>query len=286
MWNVKCKFMVNMLSVVWDFDPVFFSVFGVEVRYYGLLWALVILGGGKFFDSVCKREGLPNSVSESIFTYGALATIIGARLGHCLFYDPIAYLSDPLTIITGIRDGGMASHGASVGLLVGIWLFSRKNKLPYIWALDRIMIPVGLGGALIRLGNFFNSEIFGGPTSLPWGVEFVRSRQWVAEFAPMAVHPTQLYEAICYFLTFVVMTYLYYKKDMARRRPMVMFGIGLIGIFLTRFIIEFIKVEQEAFERGMMLDMGQLLSIPFIILGFYTIYLGFSRPEVATSSKK
>lgn len=111
------------------------------------MWALAILIGAKFFDNFCKREGLPSKVSESIFIYGTLATILGARLGHCLFYDPMEYLSRPWTIITGFRDGGMASHGAAIGLLIGLWLFSRKNKLPYVWSLDRIMIAVGIGGA-------------------------------------------------------------------------------------------------------------------------------------------
>ena len=190
------------------------------------------------------------------------------------------YLSKPWTIITGFRDGGMASHGAAIGLLIGLWLFSRKNKLPYVWSLDRIMIAVGIGGAVVRLGNLFNSEIFGMATTLPWGFEFVRSAKWVNEFAPAAVHPTQIYEALCYLATFGLLCWLYYAKDMARRRPGILFGIGLIGIFLTRFFIEFIKTEQEAFERGWLLDMGQWLSIPFILLGIYMIYRGATQPEV------
>ena len=268
--------MIRPLSIVWNFDPVFFSIGSLDIRYYGLMWALAILIGAKFFDNFCKREGLPPKVSESIFIYGTLATIIGARLGHCLFYDPMEYLSKPWTIITGFRDGGMASHGAAIGLLIGLWLFSRKNKLPYIWSLDRIMIAVGIGGAVVRLGNLFNSEIFGMATTLPWGFEFVRSAKWVNEFAPAAVHPTQIYEALCYLITFGILCWLYYAKDIARRRPGILFGIGLLGIFLTRFFIEFIKTEQEAFEQGWVLDMGQWLSIPFIVLGIYMIYRGAS----------
>ena len=262
----------NPLYIVWNFNPVLFSVGGLDIRYYGLMWALAILVGAKFFDNFCKREGLPPKVSESIFIYGTLATIIGARLGHCLFYDPMEYLSKPWTIITGFRDGGMASHGAAIGLLIGLWLFSRKNKLPYIWSLDRIMITVGI--------NLFNSEIFGMATTLPWGFEFVRSAKWVNEFAPAAVHPTHIYEALCYLITFGILCWLYYAKDIARRRPGILFGIGLLGIFLTRFFIEFIKTEQEAFEQGWVLDMGQWLSIPFIVLGIYMIYRGLSEPEV------
>ena len=274
--------MIQPLSIVWDFNPVFFSIGSLDIRYYGLMWALAILIGAKFFDNFCKREGLPSKVSESIFIYGTLATILGARLGHCLFYDPMEYLSRPWTIITGFRDGGMASHGAAIGLLIGLWLFSRKNKLPYVWSLDRIMIAVGIGGAVVRLGNLFNSEIFGMATTLPWGFEFVRSAKWVNEFAPAAVHPTQIYEALCYLATFGLLCWLYYAKDMARRRPGILFGIGLIGIFLTRFFIEFIKTEQEAFEQGWLLDMGQWLSIPFILLGIYMIYRGATQPEVVS----
>ena len=270
--------MTHVLSIVWDFDPVFFSIGTFEIRYYGLMWALAILIGAWFFDNFCKREGLSQEVSGSIFIYGTIATILGARLGHCLFYDPVEYLSKPWTIITGFRDGGMASHGAAIGLLIGLWLFSRKNRLPYIWSLDRIMIPVGIGCAIVRMGNLFNSEIFGEATSLPWGFEFVRSHKWLAEYAPSAVHPTQIYEALCYLVTFGILWWLYYKKDMARRRPGILFGVGLIGVFLTRFIIEFIKTEQEAFEVGWTLDMGQWLSIPFILLGLYMIWRGATCP--------
>ena len=155
-----------------------------------------------------------------------------------------------------------------------------RNAIVKRQALDRIMIAVGIGGAVVRLGNLFNSEIFGMATTLPWGFEFVRSAKWVNEFAPAAVHPTQIYEALCYLATFGLLCWLYYAKDMARRRPGILFGIGLIGIFLTRFFIEFIKTEQEAFEQGWVLDMGQWLSIPFIVLGIYMIYRGLSEPEV------
>ena len=273
------------LSIVWDFDPVFISIGSFDIRYYGLMWALAILIGARFFGNFCKREGLPPSVADSVFVYGTLATIIGARLGHCLFYDPAEYLSRPWTIITGFRDGGLASHGAAIGLLIGLWLFSRKNKLPYVWSLDRIMIPVGIGGALVRLGNLFNSEIFGTATSLPWGFEFLRSYKWVNEFAPAAVHPTQIYEALCYLLTFGVLCWLYYAKDMGRRRPWLLFGAGLIGVFLTRFFLEFIKTEQEAFEVGWTLDMGQWLSIPFVVLGVWMIVRACSRPAGVRSGK-
>lgn len=271
--------MLQTLSVVWDFDPVLFRIGSIDIRYYGLMWALAILIAAKFFDNFVKREGLPESVSESIFLYGTLGTIIGSRLGHCLFYDPAYYLAQPWTILTEFRDGGMASHGAAIGILIGLWLFSRKNKLPYIWSLDRIIIGVAIGGALVRFGNLCNSEIFGEATTLPWGFEFVRSSKWLNEYAPAAVHPTQIYEALCYLLDFVVVAWMYYGRDLARRRPGLIFGVGLMGIFLSRFLLELIKTEQEAFEVGMTFNMGQWLSIPFILLAGGVIYWSLKRPE-------
>ena len=274
------------LSVVWNFDPVLFSIGSLDIRYYGLMWALAILIGAKFFDNFVNREGLPAKVSESIFIYGTLATILGARLGHCLFYDTMEYLSKPWTIITGFRDGGMASHGAAIGLLIGLWLFSRRNKLPYIWSLDRIMIPVGIGGAIVRLGNLFNSEIFGQATTLPWGFEFVRSHKWVAEFAPAAVHPTQIYEAAAYLVLFGILCWMYYGPKLALRRPGLMFGFFLIYLFGFRFLVEFIKNPQEEFERTMTLNMGQWLSIPFIVLGIVILYRACRRPAVELPKTK
>lgn len=278
--------MINNLVVTWDFNPIMFSLGTIEIRYYGLMWALALLLGGWFFTNFCKREKLNPELADSIFVYGALATVLGARIGHCLFYEPDYYLLKPWTIITEIRNGGMASHGAAVGLLIGLWLFSRKNKMPYIWSLDRIMIPVGIGGAIVRLGNLFNSEIIGCVTDVPWAFKFVRLFPGVAIENIPAQHPTQLYEALCYFATFALLAFLYYAKDLARRRPGLLFGIGLQGIFLTRFCIEFIKLEQEAFEKGMALDMGQLLSIPFILLGAYIIYRALSKPECTIAEAK
>lgn len=269
-----------LLSINWNPNPELFNLFGISIRYYGLLWAVGIFFAYIIVHYQFRDKKIDEKKFDPLFFYCFFGILIGARLGHCLFYDPMEYLSKPWTIITGFRDGGMASHGAAIGLLIGLWLFSRKNKLPYVWSLDRIMIAVGIGGAVVRLGNLFNSEIFGMATTLPWGFEFVRSAKWVNEFAPAAVHPTQIYEALCYLATFGLLCWLYYAKDMARRRPGILFGIGLIGIFLTRFFIEFIKTEQEAFEQGWLLDMGQWLSIPFILLGIYMIYRGATQPEV------
>lgn len=272
--------MLQSLFIEWDFNPVLFSLGGLEIRYYGLTWALAILIGAKFFDYFCEKEGLKKEVSESIFLYGALATVLGARVGHCIFYEPEVYLIEPWRIITDIRNGGMASHGAAIGLLVGLWLFSRKNKLPYIWSLDRIMIPVAVGGGLVRLGNLFNSEIFGEATTAAWGFKFLRSRMWINNYAPQACHPTQLYEALCYFITFAVLCIMYFKYDAGRKRPGALFGVGLIGVFLTRFMLEFIKTIQVDFETNMALTMGQWLSVPFVVLAIVILYRAYKPKSV------
>lgn len=271
--------MITTLAIDWSFDPVAFEIFGIEIRYYGLMWALMILVSAKMFDYFCRREGLPNSVSESIFLYATIGTILGSRIGHCIFYEPEYYLVKPWEIITGIRNGGMASHGAGIGLIIGLWLFSRKNKLPILWSFDRMVVAVGISGVLIRLGNLFNSEIFGHPTNLPWGFRFLDSAHWLRDAAPLPCHPTQLYEALCYLATFIILSVMYMRYDIARKMPGVMFGVGLVCIFISRFFIEFIKFEQVDFEQGMLLDMGQWLSIPYILAGVYSIYYGYkNRP--------
>ena len=189
----------------------------------------------------------------------------------------------------GLHAAGQAQggerHGAAVGLLVGLWLFSRKNKIPYIWSLDRIGILVAISGALVRIGNFMNSEIFGRPTSLPWGVEFVLSNEWNTLYKGLPCHPTQLYEALAYLIIFVVFLWLYYRKNLAQRRPGAMFGIFLIALFGIRFLIEFIKNPQEDFEVGMILNMGQLLSIPFIVAGCVLLYRAYRAPEKKLEKK-
>ena len=271
--------MTSLLSVVWDVDPVFFSIGPLEVRWYGLSWALALALSALIFHNIIKREGYSEKIFDSIFWYGVLSTVIGSRLGHCLFYDPAYYLVHPLEIFD-LRQGGMASHGAAVGLLVGLWLFSRKRKMPYIWSLDRIGIAVAIGGAIVRLGNLMNSEIYGTETSLPWGFIFVREGETVPK------HPTQLYEALAYLMIFVVMWWMYYKKKLALRRPGLMFGFFLVALFGARIIIEAIKNPQVAFEHNMVLDMGQILSIPFVIAGAVIIWLALKKPEAPLSKTK
>ena len=265
-----------MLYIVWDVDPTMFTLGSFELRYYGLMWVLALLLGERIMSVFAYREGYSPKIIETGFVWIILGAILGARIGHCLFYEFDYYITKPWAMLTEIRNGGMASHGSAIGMLLGMWITSRKCKMPYIWWLDRLMIPVGIGGMFVRLGNLLNSEIVGSPTTLPWGFKFMRLREnWgLSADAVVAQHPTQLYEAICYLITFFVLVWLYFKKDMARRKSGVMFGVGVLGIFLTRFFIELVKLDQEEFEAGMLLNMGQLLSIPFIVMAIWCIWKG------------
>ncbi len=276
------------LIVNWDVDPTLFSFGSLEVRYYGLLWAIGLGISAYIFSSLMKKEGFPEKSFDSIFWYGVLSTIIGARLGHCLFYEPEYYLTHPFEILD-IRQGGLASHGAAFGLLVGLWLFARKQRLPYMWGLDRITLAVTVTGTLVRLGNLMNSEIYGTETSLPWGFVFVQAGETLPK------HPTQIYEAICYALLFGALAWMYYGRDMARRRPGVMFGLFLIVLFGSRVIIEMIKNPQVAFEADMTLNMGQTLSLPFVLAGIVILVWSLRKapltptplaPTAATAKKR
>ncbi|MCD7962364.1 MAG: prolipoprotein diacylglyceryl transferase [Rikenellaceae bacterium] len=256
--------MLSFISnyITWDVDPAIFTIAGREIRYYALLWTFSIIVGWYLMGKMIKKEGKSEKVLDSIFWYGVISIIIGARLGHVFFYEAEYYLTNPYKILY-IWEGGLASHGAAIGLLIGLWLFSRKNKLPYIWSLDRIGIPVAIGGAAVRIGNLFNSEIYGTVTEKPWGFIFVQN----GETLPM--HPTQIYEAIAYLIIFVILLWMYFRKDLARKIPGLMFGFFLVTLFASRFFIEFVKNPQEDFEQNMLINMGQILSLPFIIVGIY-----------------
>ena len=268
-----------LLSINWNPNPELFNLFGISIRYYGLLWAVGIFFAYIIVHYQYRDKKIDEKKFDPLFFYCFFGILIGARLGHCLFYDPGYYLTHPVEILY-IHQGGLASHGAAVGLLVGLWLFSRKNKMPYIWSLDRIAIAVGIAGALVRIGNLMNSEIYGHATSLPWGFVFVRA----GETQPM--HPTQIYEAAAYLVLFGILCWMYYGPKLALRRPGLMFGFFLIYLFGFRFLVEFIKNPQEEFERTMTLNMGQWLSIPFIVLGIVILYRACRRPAVELPKTK
>ena len=251
-------------SIVWNVSPEIFSIGGFAIRWYGLLFALGFVLGYIIMGKIFKAENIPPKVLDTLTTYMVVGTVIGARLGHCLFYEPEYYLSNPLLILK-VWEGGLASHGAAVGILLALYLFARKVKKPYIWILDRVVIVVALAGLCIRMGNLMNSEIYGFETSLPWGFIFVRENETVAK------HPTQIYEGLSYLLIFFVL-YFIYRKNTKKLKTGLIFGLFLILLFSVRFIIEFIKEPQVGFEANMALNMGQLLSIPFILAGVFIMY--------------
>jgi len=261
--------------ITWNVDPEIFHIGPLSIRWYGLLFALGFVIGQRILTKIYVAEGRTEGDVDVITLYMIIGTVIGARLGHTLFYAPDYYLSHPLDILK-IWEGGLASHGATIGILLALWLFSRKYKFDYVWVLDRIVIVVALGGALIRLGNLMNSEIFGHPTNLPWGFIFERSR----EFSHVPRHPTQLYESLSVFMLFVLLYWLWAKYKSALPRGL-LFGIFVTALFTFRFLVEFLKENQEAFEDQLALNMGQILSIPLVLAGIAILIKVWLKPTPA-----
>ena len=254
-------------AIVWNVDPELFSLGPLHVRWYGLLWAAGIWITLLVTQRIFKKEKLPEEWLDKLFMYTVIGTIVGARLGHCIFYGWEHYSANPIEILY-IWQGGLASHGGAIGIAVAIYLYNKNvSKKGYIWVMDRLLIGVTLCAASIRLGNLMNSEIYGNVTTVPWGFYFPRDSQWDGA----AHHPTQIYEMLAYISVFVLTSWLYWKKD-AIKKPGLIFGTFLVSMFGARFTLEFIKLNQEAFESGMLLNMGQILSIPFIVWGVWLIY--------------
>jgi phosphatidylglycerol---prolipoprotein diacylglyceryl transferase len=261
--------------IPWDVSPSIFSIGSFEVRWYGLLFALAFVFGQRIMTKIYVAEGRTEGDVDVITLYMIVGTVVGARLGHTLFYQPEYYLSNPIDILK-IWEGGLASHGATIGILLALWLFSRKQKFDYMWVLDRIVIVVALGGAFIRLGNLMNSEIFGRPTDLPWGFIFLRQ----SEYSHVPRHPTQLYEAFSVFLLFVLLYWLWKKYKEALPRGL-LFGIFVTALFTFRFLVEFLKEDQVAKEATMALNIGQQLSIPLILAGLIILLMVWRNPKPA-----
>lgn len=274
-----------MLSyITWTARPDLFILGGWEVRWYGLFFAIGFYLGLLMMTKMFANEKVKESWADSLFIYVIVATVIGARLGHVFFYA-WDYYSQHLLEIFKIWEGGLASHGGTIGILFAIWIYSRNvTKRNMLWTLDRLAVPVALVAALIRIGNLMNHEIYGHPTDLPWGFRFIENvRYWQHGADPiysLPSHPTQIYETLCYLATFVILYLLYWKNKKAKAQEGLLLGIFFIGIFFTRFMIEFVKEDQVVFEAGWILNMGQILSIPFIIAGIALIIRALKRPPV------
>lgn len=267
---------MEYLVVNWNIDPVIFRLGGIELRWYSVLFVSGFILGWYIMRSFFRREKISENLLDPMLYMLLLCTIVGARLGHCLFYQPDYYLGSwqGFWEIFMPWKGGLASHGGTIAILLGIWWYARKygpkNDFDFVWVIDHLVIPVSFAACFIRLGNLFNSEIYGGPTDLPWGFVFERNGETVP------CHPTQLYEAGTYLLLGLFLLWLYWKKlDNVYRGTFV--GIFMIVCFGSRFLIEFIKNDQVDFEANMALNMGQLLSIPFILLGIGFLVYAYTK---------
>jgi phosphatidylglycerol:prolipoprotein diacylglycerol transferase len=266
----------------WNPDPEIVNIIGISIRYYGLLFVGGLILCIYILGWIYKRENIPSEHLEKLSIFGMIGILVGARLGHCLFYEPSYYLSHPLEMILPITFPpgggvkfigyqGLASHGGALGLLIALYFYSRKTKHSMIDTIDLIAVVAALECGFIRLGNFMNSEIIGIPTTKPWSVIFER-----VDNVPR--HPAQLYEAISYFIIFTIMMILY-KKMRDRLKNGFFFGLVLVLCFTARFIIEFVKENQVGFEDGMTFNMGQLLSLPYIVVGIGFIIYGLRRTK-------
>ncbi|WP_142786426.1 prolipoprotein diacylglyceryl transferase [Changchengzhania lutea] len=258
----------------WNLDPVIYWITdSFPLKYYGLLFITGLLLAHYVVKRIYFKENIPIENLEKLFIYIVVGTILGARLGHCLFYDPSYYFQNPIEILLPIKKigdtykfigfQGLASHGGTIGVLIAIGIYCKKYKTNFLWVLDRIAIVAPIAAAFIRFGNFMNSEIYGKPTNGHWGVIFQRE-----DLIPR--HPTQLYEAFSYLLIFGILMFIYKNRDTEKTNGLIL-GVFLALLFSARFIIEFFKENQVGFENGMTINMGQILSIPFVIVGLILI---------------
>ena len=258
-------------SIVWDVDPIILHIGSIELRWYGLMWGLGFLLAYDMVSRLFKKEHYPDTWADTLFMYCLLSTVIGARLGHCLFYEWDYYSAHPIEILK-IWNGGLASHGGVFAIILALIIYSKRVTHKSVWWLfDRMIPAVATVCFCIRFGNLMNSEIFGYPTSMPWGFEFVRSREWQQLYAGQGCHPTQIYEMIYCAAAFIVSWVMYHKYHLEKHVGLIT-GVSLLIFFGSRFGLEFLKNPQVASENGMLLNIGQLLSIPLILLGIYLIY--------------
>ncbi|MDH6311301.1 phosphatidylglycerol:prolipoprotein diacylglycerol transferase [Parabacteroides sp. PFB2-10] len=276
--------------ITWTASPEIFSIGSRGIRWYGLAFAIGFAVGYMIVARMWKNEKLPQPWIDSLLIYTVVGTIVGSRLGHCLFYAPGYYLANPIEILK-VWEGGLASHGGVLGIIIAIYFYSRRvSHKSMLWAFDKLVVPTGLVAAMIRLGNLMNHEIYGHPTDLPWGFRFIDNLPaWMQGAEPIFTapsHPTQLYEALCYLLTFALCMWLYFRKKAWHKEGLI-FGLFMICIFVSRFFIEFLKNNQEAFEENMTLNMGQWLSIPFVLMGIFFVWRALKKgKETEVKTKK
>jgi len=258
----------------WSIDPVFLHLGMLSIRWYGLLFVGGLLIGSHILRWIYKREGKDPSSIDDYLVYMIIGVIIGARLVHTLFYEPDYFLSHPIEILY-IWKGGLASHGGMIGAIIATYLYAKRYGLDFIWLLSRLAIPAALASSLIRIGNFFNSEIIGiKAEGIPWAIVFEK-----VDMIPR--HPSQLYEAIAYFIIFIILL-LVYLQNSPKRSTKLLGGLYIVLVFSIRFILEFWKSRQADYILSSNLNVGQLLSIPFILVGiFWLVYANFlqSRKE-------
>jgi phosphatidylglycerol---prolipoprotein diacylglyceryl transferase len=262
------------MLIHWAFDPVLFSVGPLTVRWYGLLFVGAFLVGQWMLGRIFAAEGVPRENAERLMIHALLGAVIGARLVHCLFYEPQYYLSHPLAILR-IWEGGLASHGGTLGMLLALWFAARtaQPRLPFLWLIDRVSMPAALGAVFVRFANFLNSEIVGIPTLGQWGVVF-------ESVDALPRHPAQLYEAVAYAFIFAVLLALY-RRSGKRTPEGLLFGVLMVLVFSARIVIEFFKTPQAAYETGQFFSVGQYLSLPFVMLGAAMIFRAVRRSAEA-----
>jgi len=270
--------------IIWDVNPEIFSIGPLSIRWYGLLFALGFLIGMQIITYIFKKEGKPETDTDTLLIYMVISTVLGARLGHFIFYEPEAFLKNPLQVLIP-PFSGLASHGAIISILLALWLYSRressrKTGQTFLWVTDRIVIVVALAGAFIRFGNLMNSEIIGRPTDLPWGFIFMNADyRGITEPFKVPRHPSQLYESLSCFVLFFFLLW-FWNKNKERTPRGSMMGIFLIWVFALRFLYEYTKENQVAFEDNLLLNMGQILSIPAVLMGIFFLVKAYRTKPI------
>ncbi len=262
-----------MAFIYWNVSPEIVRFGAFSLRWYGVFFAILFAIGYLMGRWMMRIEHKDVASLDTLLVYLILGTIIGARLGHCFFYEPGYFLRHPIEILE-VWKGGLASHGGAIGVMIALYLYSRRHPdQPLMWLLDRVVVPTALGGVLIRLGNLFNSEILGDPTQVPWAFVFLR-----VDSVPR--HPAQLYEALAYLLIFIGL-FLLYRRLRAATPPGLLVGIFFASVFTARFFIEFVKERQATYEQNLPLSVGQLLSIPFVVAGLVLIWRALAHAKAA-----